>query len=178
MSSKISFQLIADFHDENVIIAYQGAFDNIILTILAQNIEDKLTDERTRRKLFKIFLELAQNVSFYSAERKQTRIDPDLGMGIFIIKEYPNFFTIATGNLTKKTTALIIQQHIEKINSFDRGGLRKYKRERRSLPHGAKGGANIGLIQVALTSENDIEFKSVEIDSNNTFIAIATKINK
>jgi len=155
MSSKIKAELIGDFHDGNVIIAYQGIFDNLVLSILAQNLEQKLGHLKSSKKLFKIFLELAQNVSFYSSERTNS---DQMGIGIFMIKEQLDFFNIATGNIATDEQARNIEKHINHINSLSREELRNFKRERRKMPHGKKGGANIGLIQVALTSENSLSF--------------------
>jgi hypothetical protein len=178
MPSKITSKLIAEIHDNHVIIAYQGIFDNSVLTILAQNIENNVdTDERLKKKLFKIFLEMAQNVSLYSEERKMVGTS-DMGEGIFIIKEYDDHFTIATGNLSPTAYAEMVIEHIDKINAMNREQLREYKRERRALPHGAKGGANIGLIQIALTSENKINCRIGENHGQNVFLALATRINK
>ncbi|MCK5536537.1 MAG: SiaB family protein kinase [Bacteroidales bacterium] len=178
MPPKMSSLLIADIHDGNVIVAYQGIFDISILTILAQNIETNVnTNERLKKKLFKIFLELAQNVSLYSLERQKLG-EHDMGQGIFIIKESDDYFTIATGNMASNEVVGNIVSHISKINSLERDDLRKYKRERRALPQGVKGGANIGLIQVSLTSENHLEYLVGEQFNDRKFIAIATKINK
>lgn len=178
MPSKITSKLIEEIHDSNVIIAYQGIFDNSVLTILAQNIENNVdTDERLKKKLFKVFLEMAQNVSLYSEERKMVGT-ADMGEGIFIIKEFEDHFTIATGNMAPPAFVEDITKHIERINSMNRDELREYKRERRALPHGVKGGANIGLIQIALTSENNISYKLGQDTGADIFLAIGTRINK
>ena len=56
---------------DNVCISYTGLFDSEILTILAQGIEGTLTsNDKVTKKVFKIFLELAQNISQYSLERE------------------------------------------------------------------------------------------------------------
>jgi len=176
MSSNIKTELIGDFHDGNILIAYQGVFDNLVLSILAQNLEEKLGHLKSSKKLFKIFLELAQNVSFYSLERTDSS---QMGIGIFIIKEKSDFFNIATGNIATEEQANKIEKHINHINSLNREELRNFKRERRKMPHGIKGGANIGLIQVALTSDNPLSFLNVKTSKEGfRFITIGANITK
>lgn len=176
MSSKIKAELIGDFHDGNILIAYQGVFDNLVLSVLAQNLEEKLGHLKSSKKLFKIFLELAQNVSFYSSEKTNSS---QMGIGIFIIKENTNFYNIATGNIATEEQADNIEKHINHINSLNREGLRNFKRERRKMPHGIKGGANIGLIQVALTSENPLSFSNKKTSKKGLrFITIGARISK
>ncbi len=48
----------------------------------------------------------------------------------------------------------------------------------RNLPQREKGNANIGLIQVALTSANPLDIEVTLIDDNYSFFAITVKVDK
>lgn len=164
---------------KNVHISYTGAFDGQILSVIAKNIEYSLSqDPVVNKKMFKVFLELAQNISYYSAEQTEKVKGESSGIGTIIIQEFGDYFVFATGNKVSPKDTEKIARKCEKINSLTRDDLRQFKREQRKLPAGAKGGGNIGLIQVALTSENPIDFKLIPLDDGNSFYIVATKVDK
>jgi len=165
--------------NKNILIAYRGVFDNSVLTVIAKNIELAVQNQpKVSKRIFKIFLELAQNISFYSAEKKHQEDANELGEGILILTDYVNYYTLATGNLAVKGKVSAITKKIEMINSLDREGLREFKRQLRGLPYGERGGANIGLIQVALTAESKISHQIKSVNNDLDFISISVKISK
>ena len=165
--------------DDSVNISYTGPFDGQILSVIAKNIEYSLSkNARVNKKVFKIFLELAQNISYYSAEQNSGRRGEKAGVGTLTIQEYDNHFVFATGNMVKNDTIDKIIEKCDKINSMSRTDLREFKRMQRKLPAGHKGGGNIGLIQVALTAESTLDYKLIKIDENITFFIVAVDINK
>ena len=175
----ISSDFISDLHDQNIIISYRGAFDSSVLSVLAQNLENSIpSDIKASKKVFRIFIELAQNISFYSTEKLRLGESDQTGVGILIVKEYHDHFMFATGNMAKKDVVPHLLEHSKKINTLDRESLREYKRQRRGMPHSEKGGANIGLIQVALMSENPIMLQAQPFDDENTFLMIGARVDK
>jgi len=176
---------IREMHDimseQNIIVSYIGPFDNNILTILAENIETSLWEDHYKgRKFFKIFIELAQNISLYSKEVSHPSEDDQAGEGCLIINEYSDFFIFAAGNLVDKTDVLRLVEKCDKINTADREELRQMKRDLRNLEHETvKGGGNIGLVHVALTSGYPLEYKLVDLqDNNEAFYIISVRIDK
>ena len=158
-------------------ISYKGPFDKHILTILGNYIKTIIgKDKQLSIKLFKIFIELAQNISYYSSKRSKT-ID-DSGIGILAIREVDDKFYLHSGNQVKAEDVFPILDKCEIINSLDRDGLREYKRQQRNLPRGEKGGAHIGLIQVALTSANPLDIKVTPIDDDYSFFAVTVVVDK
>jgi hypothetical protein len=64
---------ITDFHygsGKNVVMYYKGPFDKELLNIFGKNIRKVVGgDTVSGTKLFKVFIEMAQNISHYSSER-------------------------------------------------------------------------------------------------------------
>lgn len=174
---------ILDYHrsfDQNIHISYRGPIDEKILQAIGYYIEGVLSRHpKAGKKIFKIFIELAQNISYYSAEKsifmKEAK---EIGSGMVLIGESKDSYTFVTGNLVKNDDIYAIIEKCEIINSLDREGLREYKRKQRNLPHGHKGGANIGLIQVALTSAQPLDIEVTPIDDDHSFFSIAVKVDK
>jgi len=173
---------IVDYHrslDQNIPISYKGPIDEKILQAIGSHIESILSKHpKAGKKVFKIFVELAQNISYYSAEKSIYKESKEIGSGMVLIGESEDSYTFVTGNLVKNEDVFSIIDKSEIINSLDREELREYKREQRRLPHGPKGGAHIGLIQVALTSDNPLDIEVTPIDDHHSFFSITVKIDK
>ena len=163
-----------------VVASYIGPFDGNILSLLAENIKGSLWgDAKQGKRFFKIFIELAQNISLYSAEKKPTKKDSSaFGEGSLIISEYDDYFLFSAGNVVYSETAELLTSKCKKINDLDRMGQRKLKGELRYKPH-EKGGGNIGLVQVALASRHKLGFRIIPIeDTDKSFYIISVRIDK
>ncbi len=166
-------------NDGHTIISYKGPFDAQVLSVIAENIEYSLSsDPRVSRKIFKIFIELAQNISFYSLERLRTDSGAMFGAGVLILREFDEHYSFATGNMIKNTSVLPLIQKCEAINILEREKLRQYKRKLRNMPSGVPGGGNIGLVQVALTADYPLEYNVVSIDNHRSFYVLNVRVNK
>ena len=162
-----------------VLISYKGPVTDVIMAEISKDIRDKFAENpRISRKLFAIFMELAQNILYYSAEK--TTIGSDKGgIGTILITETDEHYTFACGNLVEQQYVQELADGCTLINSMDKDELREYKRERRSSPqHERSKGAGIGLIQVAITAENKLVVEHKQIDEGHTFFSISVKIEK
>jgi hypothetical protein len=176
-------QYILDIYNilkQNIIVSYTGPFDGQVLTTIGNNIQYAIRNHpQLTNKIFKIFIELAQNISYYSTELTKSGTEGhDCGVGILLIKELDDSFLFSTGNVSDNDKIKGVIEKIEVINSLDRDGLREFKRKKRSLPQGMHGAGNIGLIQVALSSGNPLIYKVIPIDEGTSFYTIAVKIDK
>ncbi len=162
-----------------IVASYIGPFDGEILSLLAENIKGSLWGEAKQgKRFFKIFIELAQNISLYSAEKSSTKKDSSpFGEGSLIISEYDDHFLFSAGNIVNAETAKLLTKKCEKINTLDRVGQRKLKGELRSKTH-EMGGGNIGLVQVALASKHELNFEIIQMDKEKSFYIISVKIDK
>jgi hypothetical protein len=165
--------------NKQVLISYKGPVTDIIMAELSRDIRDKFADNpRASRKLFAIFMELAQNILYYSAEKK-TFGEREDGIGTILITEASEHYTFACGNLVENSYIHELVESCDLINSMDREALREYKREKRSGPANERSkGAGIGLIHVALTSENPLRVQYRQTDDNFTFFSISVRVHK
>lgn len=171
---------LADFYqlfDQKIEFSYKGAFDPFILSLIGEYILTGFKEQPIlSRKLFGVFIELAQNIAAYSAD--SSNFVTQAGVGALLIADCGDYFKLATGNLIKNTHIGKLREKCEHINTLNRNELREYKRELRRLPQRKKGNANFGLVQVALTSGNPLDFEISPIDQSNSFFSLAVKINK
>jgi len=164
--------------EKNVQLFYKGIFDKNILAAIGSYIKSIISNNpKISRKLFSIFIELAQNIAYYSAEKIEFD-EKDVGIGSVLITEDGEQFTFASGNIVRSVDVETLMEKCDHINSLDRDSLRKYKREQRNLPQGPFDGAHIGLIQVALTASNPLDISVTPIDDQLSFFSIIVKIDK
>jgi len=163
----------------NVLMAYNGPFDSQVLSMFGQNIQHSISeDQKLNKTIFKVFIELAQNVSYYSEEKEQTQKGESAGVGTFVIQSFDDYYLFILGNPINEMHKSILEDKCSKINSYDRDHLRAYKRELRNLPAGERGTGNIGLVQAALLSRNSLDYTFIDINDKQSFYIIAVKINK
>lgn len=172
------FQFNKD-QNTHLVLSYKGPFDNKILSTLGSYLRLQISEMTpTGKKLFGIFMELTQNIALYSAESVRVNQDRRMGVGILLIYHYNDHFLLTTGNRIKHDDMTPLLDKSELINSLDRESLRKLKREHRKRPIGEKGGANIGLIKVALAATKPIHVEVTEIDTQYAFVSIAARVDK
>lgn len=165
---------------ENILISYKGPFTDSVLAEITANIRTNLNlYPQVSKKLFAVFIELAQNISYYSSERNYIEGKEDSpGIGTIVIKDEGDFFTLVTGNLINKKNTQHLVEKCKLINSLSRDELREYKRKQRNEPSSEFDGGNIGLIQVALTSNSAINLEIKELSDEYSFIVFAIDLDK
>jgi hypothetical protein len=173
------FMNIANENQENSLLIYKGAFTVNLISILGNQI--RLLPEidfRIVQKLFRIFMELTQNVSYYSAEVVNVKSGASCGSGWVTVQNFDGYMRVTTGNRIKSEHGSKLTEYCQEINSFDDAQLRKLKRDIRSLALERDTGAQIGLIQTSIISGNKLDFSIVSDKTDFDFFIISTKTSK
>ncbi len=162
---------------DDVLISYKGPVSDLILAEISRDIRDKFSENpKASKKLFSIFVELAQNILYYSSEKVQFGSRND-SIGTILITRTRKYLTFSCGNLVQNKYIDDLVEGCEKINSLNRDELREYKRETRSAPQKERSkGAGIGLIQVALTSGNPLGVEARYVDEKYSFFSLSVRI--
>lgn len=175
----IFFDYHTPINETDSIISYKGSVTADILSEIAKEINITFSNNRIiRRKLVAIFIELAQNISFYSVEFNQFGTSKER-VGTIILFEDEQKYTLIAGNLVQTQEIEELQSQFKIVNSLTHQELRKYKREQRDLPtnHNSKG-AGIGFIQVALISNNPLEIVTRKLSEGLSFFSLSVTLNK
>ncbi|HAI76159.1 MAG TPA: hypothetical protein DCM08_07905 [Microscillaceae bacterium] len=172
------FEYHAQISQDNVLLSYKGPLTDVLLAEFSRDIRTKLQSNRkVGKKVFAIFMELAQNVLYYSKEVNYFGNKDKVGT--LVITQSDKYFTLITGNLVYKSSVPLLIEKCEIVNSLDREALREYKRTLRNAPSEEESrGAGIGLVQVALTSDNRIEMKIKELQGDYAFFVISVNVEK
>ncbi len=160
------------------VFVYEGPVSMATLLEYGSLIRRYVEQKILSNKLFRIFIEIAQNVAHYSEE---FIIDNDkrIGVGKVSLFEAEEYFELQSSNLVKKEDAHILCERCNMINSSDNSELRSIKRYIRSDTAVTRIGARIGLVQIALTAESKVDcvIEDAGHDISKFSISIKTRKN-
>jgi hypothetical protein len=163
---------------ENILLEFDGALSQDLLIRIGDVIIKKVDAGKLIKTIFAVFVELAQNIMHYSAEKERIN-DKELGVGTILFAEDDDNFTIFSGNKIENSKVGKLVNHLELINSKDEAELKKFYKERlHSSSEQDSKGAGLGLIDIARKSKSKISYEVLPVDDNNSFIKINIIIGK
>ena len=166
----------------NNIIAYHGPISLNLTSFVGNYMKEAVVaDQKVITRIFKVFIELVQNISNYSAQVNDKLSDEyqrKNGIGWFSIDEDDSLYIISTGNLISKEHGPILIKNCDQINGLNEEELRNLKRQTRKQSSIRDVGAHIGLIHTGLISNNPLGIEVSQVDDKYSFFKIEAKINK
>ncbi|GEM_PF-775017 len=162
------------------IFSYEGPFFIDLLTMLGNQLKMMTSNyPRLQKQIFRVYVELSQNVSNYAeqfvqADEKQKKI----GVGALRMDEDQSHYWLTTKNLVKTTDANILAQRCEIINHASYENLKSLKRALRKSSSGYKLGARIGMLQARLISRNPLDFHIIETTRDFSYFKLTVKFTK
>ena len=172
------YKLFKAMQKNNLNYIYRGAFssnitDNI-LSLAETNLVKKDDPRMLRRKVYNVMVEGLQNITKHQAN---LNVDNKKNYGVFVLKKEHDKYFITTGNLIKNSEIDNLSKQIDQVNSLDKEGLTAYHRE--VLLHGKisdKGGAGLGLIDMARKSGNKLLYAFENLDQQYSYFYLHTEI--
>jgi len=157
-----------DFHeffrlieDDNLSLFYRGDFaDDITIRLIdlsESHFKEGKEQMSIKKKVSFLMAECFQNVIRYGEELTSDDFLQDES-GYFMTRNYYNKFYIASGNLVEQNKTLLLKEKIENINKLSKEELKQlYMRVLGTDEFTAKGGAGLGLIEMARKSGRKLE---------------------
>jgi hypothetical protein len=179
IKNSIGFRLFEGMQRDNLNYIYRGLFTqsitDSILSLTETNMDKAGEDQKIRKRVFTIMVEGLQNITRH---QEVTGDDPiEDKNGIFIIQNKNERYYITTGNPILKRNISTLTGQINKINSFDPEELKLYyKQVLNDNIISDKGGAGLGLIEMARKSGNKLMFEFVELSENYSYFYLNTEI--
>lgn len=177
------FEFYQFMQKQNVILSFKGEMSQQILVNIGDLLKEKLASEDTEKqvtkKVFFIFVELAQNIHRYSADRG-IEDKKRAGTGVLFVKESANYFTIFAGNRVAPLEAKVTTEQCLAISRLTPNELKLYYKEQLKQPREdeTSGAAGLGLISIVRKAENPIVAYTIDIDTNETFLVLSVQVNK
>lgn len=140
-------------------ITYSGPFSMRVISSMAKYLTETIhAAEVSKMKLYRVFIELSQNVALYSANRYTNYEGLSIGVGSFTVLNCNDYIECKTTNLIVSSHQQILSHNCSQINALPEWELKKQKDKLRRETPLSDTGAHIGLITIALYSGNPLEF--------------------
>ena len=165
---------------EKILLSYLGEVTPDLTNSVLKSVKneqnpynDKLN---VKKKIYNIIVESLENIYKHS-DVSEKKASPS----IFLFGEFEEKYYIISGNYVYKEAGEKIKETIDELNLLDRELMRK--RYRAVLLQSADdddkeaSGSGIGLIDMALKSENKLEYQFREASDGISFFTLIVKVN-
>ena len=170
--------------EHDIILSFEGKMSQGVLVSLVDTLKERLKDsdsdpkQRMTRKVFSIFVEMAQNIQYHSGE--SVIIDgKETGVGVIVIREDEKNYVLTSGNNVSSDDVSKLKQYCDELNNLDSTQLKKLYKERlhSERPTDAKG-AGIGLIDIGRKSGVALNYEIQLIDEHTQFFSLSITLPK
>jgi hypothetical protein len=161
---------------ERLLFVYRGMVtsENSIplLMLLEKEMENSEFGFVGRKRLFMFVLESLQNVSRHSNNSGHE------GMSLVIYSKSEDGYTVTTGNVIDSSAVSNLRERLDEINKLNATEIRSiYRQMLNSTEFSSKGGAGIGLIEMAKKTGNKLDYDFVPVDNENTYFILSKTVN-
>jgi hypothetical protein len=119
-------------------------------------------------------VETLQNMNKHSDEIKERKI----GSGLFIIGKKLDTYYVITSNMVAKKHKDSLEKSLIIVNNATRDELKQmYKKQIKEGQLSEKGGAGLGLIDIARKTGETLDYQFLQLDDDNFFFILKVEIN-
>jgi len=164
--------------DQQILLAYLGEvtpelINAILKGVKNDNIAFQEQELLTKKKVYNIIVESLENITRHSeVEEKQ------LHLSLFLLGKTDKDYFVVSGNYIYNNQIDNLKKMIDQVNDLDKDSIKKVYRD--ILAEGkisVKGGAGLGIIDMAIKSGNKLEYKFVPVEENISFYILKTQIS-
>ncbi|MBN1388416.1 MAG: SiaB family protein kinase [Bacteroidales bacterium] len=162
--------------DDHLIFVYRGVVTNqnseALLRLLENEMEHSDFGFTGRKRLFMFVLESLQNVS------RHINSSEHAGMSLVIYSKNNSGYTVTTGNVITNDDERELREQLELLNSLEPDEIRAlYRKRLSSTTLSDKGGAGLGLIEMAKKTGNRLDFDFIRIDENLLYFILSKSVD-
>jgi len=166
-ADKLSFLYNGFLHDE---------FTGKIIDLFEQNASINNESLSVKNKISFLVAESFQNIVRHG-EMETTVNNTEKKSGVFILRNVESTFYITSANLVKNQKVDSLQSQLSQINNLDKDELKALHQELlNTTEFSEKGGAGLGLIQMANKSGQKLEYDFEKINNEQSFFYLQLKI--
>lgn len=160
-------------------LVYFGEFSHEItkmFTSMAETDMEKNSEERSvQRRVYHVMVETLQNMNKHSDDLKD---EASVGGGMFIIGKKNDVYYVITSNKVKREHKENLEMALNTVNNATLEELKDmYKKQIKEGRISEKGGAGLGLIDIARKTEEPLEYQFLQLDQDSFFFILKVEIN-
>lgn len=161
---------------ERLMFVYRGVVTNEnsvpLLMLLEKEMENSEFGFVGRKRLFMFVLESLQNVTRHSSDS----IHAD--MSLVIYSKSGNGYTVTTGNVLPTANIKDLKLKLDEINNLETNEIRNvYRQMLTSSELSSKGGAGLGLIEMAKKTGNKLDYDFVPLDDEFSYYILSKTVD-
>ncbi len=160
-------------------LIYKGEMNHQIMRSFAFMANRKITEKdlptSIRKRVFHVMIECLQNVTKHSDDFDKT--DKQVGNGLFIVGQNKDSFYVVTGNLVQNEKIKELEERLILINDSSEQELKDiFMKQMMEGNLTEKGGAGLGLIDIARKSGKKLFYHFVPYDNHRHYFLLAVTI--
>jgi hypothetical protein len=162
--------------EERLMLVYRGDVTNEnyvpLLMLLEKEMENSEFGFVGRKRLFMFVLESLQNVSRYSDQEHHA------DMSLVVYSKTDNGYTVTTANALPSSRISSFKSKLDEINNLQPEEIRNVYRQMLSgAEFNDKGGAGLGLIEMAKKTGNKLDYDFVPLDEEYSYFILSKTVN-
>jgi len=176
---KSVLNLYEEMHVNGIDLVYLGEFNHDITKMFANMADNKMDlneEERsTKKKVYHVLVETLQNMNRHSDELSDKR---NIGSGLFIIGKKDDVYYIISSNKVSNAKKDALEESVIHVCNATPAELKEmYKRQLKDGKLSEKGGAGLGLIDIARKAGGNLTYQFLPFDVDNHLFILKTEVN-
>jgi hypothetical protein len=161
---------------ERLMFAYRGVVTNensaSLLMLLEKEMENSEFGFVGRKRLFMFVLESLQNVTRHSDHHHYSE------MSLVVYSKTDSGYTVTTGNVIESDKIDDLKSKLDEINRLDSGEIRHvYRQMLSNAEFSSKGGAGLGLIEMAKKTGNKLDYDFIKLDDSFSYFILSKTVD-
>ena len=161
---------------ERLMFVYRGVVTNDnsvpLLLLLEKEMENSEFGFIGRKRLFMFVLESLQNVSRHSD------VNEHADMSLVVYSKIDGGYTVTTGNVIPTSGMDELKRRLDEINNLESGEIRTvYRQMLSNAEFSSKGGAGLGLIEMAKKTGNKLDYDFRKMDGENAYFILSKTVD-
>lgn len=167
---------------EDLVYMYRGIFSQTItdsiIALTENNLESIGESSKLKKRVFSIMVECLQNITRHQFIDNRRDMTSETN-GMFVICNKDRSYQMTSGNVVENAAIPHLKSLLEKVNSLNKDELKEYYKQ--VLEDGSiskKGGAGLGLIEMARKSGNKLFYTFEPICEGISYFYMNTSISQ
>ncbi len=178
-----AYQLYKTMKTNEINLVYEGEVTQEITktftSLTERNMAKSEESNQVQRKVFNVMVECLQNISKHGDTLTEDNEEEEERRGIVMVSRGEDSYKIITGNVIRNSKIPSLKESLEKVNSLDKKGLSTlYKQQIMESKLSEKGGAGLGLIDIAKKTGNKLSYQFKELNDTVSFFILTSTIKR
>jgi hypothetical protein len=162
-----------ELNSNGISLVYMGDFSHEITKMFTTMAEDEIIDKEenatTKRRIYHVLIETLQNMTRHSDELTQEVV----GKGLFLIGKKLDIYYVITSNKISADKKERLEAMLNIVNAATKDELKDmYRKQIKEGKLSNKGGAGLGLIDMARKTTGKLDFEFIPFQDDNSYLFV------